>query len=157
MTRAVSRWRGRGRCWPGWGARRCGWGGRGARCWARRRPCSWSPASTPGSRNVALFLAMDKLQTLKRCARAGAAAGRRGGAGPAQPGALLGRGQLPPRDRGVARHGQGQGADRVKYLDMSRYILSRYVCRRLCKRASLLAGVVAWAGLCGRRTAARAA
>ena len=54
------------------------------------------------------------------------------------------------------------GTDRDKvpivyrYLDMSRYILSRYLCRRLCKRASLLAGVVAWAGLCGKRTAARA-
>ena len=56
-------------------------------------------------------LAINKLETLKRCARAGAAAGRRGGAGPAQPGALLGRGQLPPRDRRVARHGQGEGAD----------------------------------------------
>ena len=30
-----------------------------------------------------------------------------------------------------------------KYLDMSRYILSRYLCRRLCTRASLLAGVAA--------------
>ena len=55
------------------------------------------------------------------------------------------------------------GTDRDKvpivyrYLDMTRYILSRYLCRRLCKRASLLAGVAAWAGLCGRRTAARAA
>ena len=63
-------------------------------------------------------LAMDKLQTIKYMPLineltmyAGAAAGRRGGAGPAQPGALLGRGQLPPGDRGVARHGQGQGAD----------------------------------------------
>ena len=43
-----------------------------------------------------------------------------------------------------------------RYLDMSRYILSRYLYRRLCTLASLLAGVVAWAGLCGKRTAARA-